>query len=168
MKKILIFSIILFACSNNKQKIISSAQDTTIYYPYSPVYSELEKGKPSCAKAVLDVWRAYETGNVSSAAKNFSDSITLIFSDHIFTGGRDSILKIFQNRRGAYASVQSFVDTWLPVHAAKDNRDLVLVWGKLICATNDGKEDYIVLHEVWKFDGSGKIREMVQYTTHPH
>jgi len=170
MRKTLVFLIIIVfaACSNHKQKAVSTGTDTTVYYPYTAIYSELEKGKPSDAKTVLEVWRAYETGNVLSASKNFSDSLTLIFEDGIFTGKRDSILKIFQKRRDLYTTVQSYVDSWMPVHAKQANRNLVFVWGRLDCTTNKGKRDYLVVHEIWRFDPSGKIRQMDQYVTHPH
>jgi hypothetical protein len=170
MKKIFIFwmMISLVACSNNKQKLTAGGQDTVIYYPYTPIYSELEKGKPSYAKTVLDVWRAYETGSILSTAKKFSDSLKLIFEDTIFWGKRDSILSLFQQRRNAYTDVQAYVDSWLPVHAKEANTDLVFIWGRLDCTTKNKKRDYLVVHEIWKFDTSGKIREMAQYLTHPH
>lgn len=170
MKKILIGLMIvtIAACSNSKQKQNAAGQDTTIYYPYVPSYSELEKGKPAYAKTVLEVWRAYETGNILSAAKKFSDSLTLIFKDAIFSGRRDSILQLFQKRRDEYLTVQSYVDSWMPVRAKDANSDEVLVWGRLDCTTGKGKRDYLVVHEIWRLDASGKIYEMDQYITYPH
>lgn len=170
MKKIVpcFITILIMGCSNSNQKIIATDLDTSIYYPYPAVYSRLEKGNPVYAKTVLEVWRAYETGNILSAAKKFSDSLTLIFEDNIFTGRSDSVLKLFQNRRNNYSTVQSYVDSWLPVYANDVNKDLVFVWGRMDCTTENGKRDYLVIHEIWRFDGFGKIREMDQYITHPH
>ena len=165
---ILYIVLLLISCSGNQQKLNAKNKDTAVYYPYSPVFSELEPGKPQYAKMVLDVWRAYETGNILSAKKNFSDSIKLIFHDQIFSGRRDSILNLFQKRRAIYTDVQSYVDTWLPVHAKQTNDDLVLIWGRQDCTGKNEKRDYLVVHETWWFDGSGRIREMDQYLTHPH
>jgi hypothetical protein len=170
MEKLLVLYMILvvFACSGNHQKSRPQKKDTAVYYPYSPIFSELEPGKALQAKMVLEVWRAYETGNVLSSRKNFSDSLQLIFQDQIFQGRRDSILNLFQKRRAVYTDVQSYVDSWLPVHAKQTGDNLVLIWGRLDCTGKNGKRDYLVVHETWWFDASGRIREMDQYLTHPH
>jgi len=169
MKKIVgyIIVIILIAC-NNRQRVTTSGRDTTIYFPYSPTYSELENGKPILAKKVLEVWRAYETGNITSASKNFADSIKLIFQDEIFTGKRDEVLNSFQKRRNAYTDVQAYVDSWLPVHAKETNKNMVFVWGRLDCRDKNRSRDYLVIHQIWWFNASEEITEMDEYRTHPH
>ena len=144
---------------------MDAAAIDTIQYPYSPSYSELDKGDPAKAKTVLDVWRSFETGNVLHTSASFSDSIKLIFEDTVLKGKKDNVLKAFQQRREAYNSVQTYVDSWLPVHARQTNEDLVLVWGRLDCTTKDGQRKFFVVHQIWWFDAFGKIREMNQYIT---
>jgi len=167
MRKILMYSLpMLFSsCSTREQKQVDAAAVDTIQYPYSPSYSELDKGDPAKAKAVLDVWRSFETGNVLSTSANFSDSIKLIFEDAVLKGKRDDVLKAFQKRRDVYTSVQTYVDSWLPVRAKQTNEDLVLVWARLDCATKNGQRKFFVVHQIWWFNALGKIREMSQYIT---
>ena len=165
---ILTLGFLLMNCNNRKEiATTSEKKDTTIYYPYSPIYSEFEPGDPNHSKTVLEIWRQFETGNLMSTANKFADSISLIFKDKIYYGKRDSILAIYKNRRDAYENVQCYVDSWLPVHAKQTGDDLVLLWGRQDCIIHDKKRDYLVIHEVWNFNKQGKIRSMVQYITHP-
>lgn len=170
MKNYFLFLLILTtaACTNSAKPTIIAKKDTTLYYPYDAIYSELEHGNPVNAQKVLEVWRFYETGNMQSTGKYFSDSLTLIFLDNIYSGKRDSILNIWQKRRDRYYGVQSYVDTWLPVHAKQTGEDMVLLWGRQDCATKDGQRPYLILHEIWRFDKAGKIRSVDQYLTHPY
>lgn len=165
---VLIFAFLSVKCNNNRQAhSTTETKDTAIYYPYSPVYSELEPGNPNHSKIVLEIWRQFETGNLMSAANKFADTISLVFKDEIYYGKRDSILAIYKKRRDAYESVQCYVDSWLPVHAKQTNDNLVLVWGRQDFIVHNKKRDYLVIHEVWNFNKQGKIRSMVQYITHP-
>jgi hypothetical protein len=159
------FAVWLVGCSNS-QKQTAASRDSTIQYPYSPSYSELEKGNPANSKIVLDVWRSFETGNVLSTEANFSDSIKLIFEDAILKGKKDAVLNQFQKRREAYAAIQTYVDSWMPVRATQANEDLVFVWARLDCTTKEGQRKFFVIHQIWWFDALGKIREMDQYITH--
>lgn len=167
MKGILAVTIltILTSCTNSKQKLAATEQDSAIYYPYTPTYSELQKGKASYAKMVLEVWRAYETGNIMSATENFADSIKLNFEDKTVSGSRDSVLHIFQERRNAYTDVQAYVDSWMPLQTKENKQNIVLIWGKLDCRRKNKERDYFVLHQVWWFNDSGKIQAMYQYLT---
>jgi hypothetical protein len=169
MKKFLICLFIISACSNNKTKPIVAEKDTVVYYPYAPVYStEFEKGKSEFARNVLRVWRQYENGNVLNERASFADSIRLILWDDILTGKRDSVLTLLKKRRDNYSDMQCFVNSWMPVHVKDEDDDVVFVWGLQDGTKNNGDRDYSMIHEVWRLDKKGKIKELEQYRTHPH
>ena len=48
------------------------------------------------------------------------------------------------------------------------NEDEVYVWGLQDGTKLNRERDYSMVHEVWRFDKNGKIKEMEQYRTHPH
>lgn len=171
MKENLIIMITAFfwvSCSHQTGPASTEKKDSAIYYPYTPIYSEFEPGNPLYSKKVLEIWRQFETGSLFSVAGYFADSLTLVFKDHIYNGARDSVLAIFKKRRDVYSDVQCYIDSWMPVHAKQTNDDLVLLWGRQDCTKEKNKSrDYLVVHEVWRFDKKGKVRAMLQYLTHP-
>jgi hypothetical protein len=173
MKQILSVLILLLtasACTSKREskEPVYQAGDSTIYYPYSPVYaSEFEPGRSLYAKMVLDIWKQYETGDVTHSAKSFSDSVLIILPDKTFRGRRDSALSFLKKRRQVYVEVQCFIDAWMPVHVKDVGDDLVFLWGRQDCTAKNGKRDYLVVHEIWRFDKKGKIRSLQQYYTRP-
>ena len=143
--------------------------DSVLYYPYQAIYTDgFEMGPPAKALLVLELWKELENGDIRKRAKEFSDSLHLIFPDQVFDGQKDEALNIFQKRRNQYSSVQYYVDAWMPLKAKNNEDELVVLWGKQDCTRSNGKRDYQVIHEIWRFDKQGKIRQMDQYLTHPH
>jgi hypothetical protein len=161
--------ICCLACNNSAPENNKPSIDSPVYFPYAPVKSNsFDKGKDTLARNVLQIWRQYETGNIKSTDKFFADTVRLILSDQIIEGSRDTVMKQYQKRRDAYAEMQSFVYSWLPVHTADTKQDFVYVWGLHDGTKKNGDRDYALLHEIWRFDRNGKIREMEQFRTHPH
>lgn len=143
--------------------------DTAVYYPYAPVYSNaLEKGNAENARRVLEVWKAYETGDIRKLGNYFADSLVLVFPDDFRKGKREALLQAWQKRRNVFADVQCYVDAWIPVLVKDKGDQLVYLWGRQDQTAADGRRAYIVLHQIWKFDASGKIFRMEEYRTHPY
>ena len=157
------------ACNNNSatNKIIS--KDSPVYYPYTAVHSNsFDKGNEQLSKNVLDIWRQYETGKLFATEKLFADSLRLILPDRIIEGSREQVIAQYQKRRDAFSDMQCFVYSWMPVHRADTKEDLVFVWGLYDGTKKNGDRDYAQVHEIWRFDKEGKIKEMEQFITHPH
>ena len=167
---ILLISTLAFSsCKGKKPGQHQGESDSVVYFPFQPVHSnETEKGKDALARIVLDVWRNYETGNVVAQKKNFADSVRIIFPDKILDGTRDMVIQQLQSKRTGYSNMQCFVYSWKAVHVADTNEDLVWVWGLYDGTTTKGERDYAIVHEIWRFDRNGKIRELEQFRTHPH
>jgi hypothetical protein len=165
----LLFAVFIFACNNSATKSKTSSPDSPVYFPYAPVKSNsFEKGSDHNAKNVLDIWRQYETGNLNAAKKFFADSIRLILPDQIFEGSKDLVIQQYQKRRETFSDVQCFVWSWLPVHTTDTKENIVYVWGLYDATKKNGDRDYAMVHEIWRFDKKGKIKEMEQFRTHPH
>jgi hypothetical protein len=163
-----LFSL-LCACNNSHGDPDSVQAPDSVYYPIAPVHSnEFEKGQPQHAMRVLQVWRQYETGNVKKESASFSDSIRFILPDVVWNGKKDSVLSLYQKRREGYSNMQSFVYSWMPVHVSDEGDDMVWVWGLYDGTRKNGQRDYAIVHEVWRFDRNGKIKELEQFRTHPH
>jgi hypothetical protein len=170
LKFFLTISVVIFltACTGKEQPTAVKTQKDTTLYPYSPIYTDtFEKGKSSNTLKVLQLWKEFESGDVRHLAGFFADSITLIFPDEYITGSRDVVLSSFQKRRNRFEDVQCYVDAWIPMHVEERKEDLVFIWGRQDGSSTGKKRVYRVLHEIWRFDTSGKIKRMEQYITHP-
>jgi hypothetical protein len=166
-----IFSILLFISCRNQASSGSKndGKDSQVYYPYSPVVgNSYEKGKEQHALAVLEFWRAYETGDVSKTSVNFDDTIVFNLPGRVLRGQKDEILKQVKKMRESYQDMQCYVDSWMPVQIKESGQYLVYLWGRQDGTTSNGKRDYLVLHEIWRFDNKNRIIKMEQYLTHPH
>lgn len=157
--------LVLAGCSGKPKPPQLISSDTAVYFPYAPTYSRLEQGKPELAKKVMDVWRAFETGNLSTTANNFAAHVTLVFPGRILDGSRDSVLQLYQQWRDEYSGVQTYVDSWMPAYATDKNEDLVFMWGRQTKLAKNGRKEFVVLHEMWRFDKQGKITKMEQYVS---
>lgn len=161
----LIAAAVLTACSGKSKPVQLVSSDTAVYYPYAPTYSRLEPGKPVLTKSVMEVWRAFETGNLSTVSNKFAPHVTLVFPGRILDGSRDSVLNLYQQVRDEYSGVQSYVDSWMPAYAVDKNEDLVFIWGHQSKLKKDGKKETMVMHEMWRFNKQGQITKMEQYVS---
>jgi len=157
------------ACNNNSPQNRVTSKDSPVYYPYIATQSNnFEKGNEHLAKKVLEIWRQYETGKLITTEKYFSDNVRLILPDKMMEGNRDSVMMLYQKRRDGFSNMQCFVYSWMPVHTADTKENIVFVWGLYDGTRKNGDRDYAQVHEIWRFDKKGKIREMEQFLTHPH
>ena|ERR1700694_1336355 len=167
---ILIFLSLLAACRQPTPPYgKAAANDSAVYYPYSPVYTnDYEMASPWLSQQVLNFWKEFETGDVMHAGRNCSDTLSFILPDVVLQGSRDSVLHAFKKRRAAYSDMQCYIDSWMPMRAKGRNEQLVFLWGRQDGTTIKGTRVYRVLHEIWRFDRAGKIRQLEQYETHAH
>ena len=157
------------ACNNSSNQLPTIARDSPVYYPYAPVHSNIfNTGNEILARNVLDIWRQYETGNMKTNNLFLADSLRFILPERILIGSKDSVLRWYQNKRERFSDMQCFVYSWLPVHKTDTREDLVYVWGLYDGTLKNGDRDYAMVHEIWRFDQNGRIKEMEQFRTHPH
>ena len=161
--------LMLAACDDKNAGPAKPARDSTVYFPYVPVNSNsYEKGRDLNAKIVLQVWKQFETGNVSNEAAHFADSLRIILPHKIYQGTKDSVLNMYRKEREKYQTMQCFVHSWMPVRMQEEGDEMVYLWGLYDGTLKNGDRDYKLVHEIWRFDKNGRIREMEQFKTHPH
>ena len=175
MKKFLfLFSAIaLIACNANDPKVQGvtkdddSAKATTtaeVTYPYKVSYSsKFEAGDPQLSKMILELWKEFDNGDIGKHKDYFADSVEMLFPDgsRMHTS-RDSAIAATNAYRSMYSAVTSRVDAVLPTRSLTDRVNWVCIWG-METHTTKGKTDSVDLHEVWRFNKSGKIDFMMQY-----
>jgi hypothetical protein len=166
----LLLMAIITGCSEGV-KNSSPAQSTTdsVFYPYEAIYtSAFEPGKQKQTETVLQIWKEWETGSLPRLDSLFADSLSLILPGEIIRGKKEEILKQYQKKREVYRDMQCYIDAWLPLRARDANEDIVLIWGRQDGTTTSGRRDYLVLHQVWRYNTDGKIFSLTEYQTHPH
>jgi len=105
---------------------------------------------------------------MDTLSADFADSIRIILPSTIFSGSKSSVLQALQKQRAGYNNMQCFIQSWLPVRVRDKEEDLVWVWGIYDGTKTNGDRDYRMVHEIWRFNKQGRIREMEQFQTHPH
>jgi len=166
-----LFAVLIFitSCSDGIKGQDSPLRDTSVYYPFAPTYSnEFERGNSVYALKAIKFWRQFERGALDTVSADFADSIRIILPDLVLTGSKESVLQKVQQRRRGYDNMQSFIQSWLPVRVRDKGEDLVWVWGIYDGTRINGDRDYKMVHEIWRFNSEGRIREMEQFQTHPH
>jgi hypothetical protein len=163
MHKLVYLTLVLFlSCSEKKPAVPTKPAE--VYYPFSPRKDvDFQNGNKKLANIVLNIWRGYTSGNVKGYRKYFADSLKLVFNDKVVAGQSDSVLNIYQQRRNKLSTLQAHIDYWQPVYEKEKNENWVLLWVTHEGTKPDKKLDSYSLHQVWKFDGSGKIFLMQEY-----
>ncbi len=171
MKKILfLFTAAAFAACNSsndaKVESMTTSADSTdnVTYPYEIGYSsKFEIGDAQQSKMILELWKDFDSGDVSKHKEYFADSVQMLFPDgSSMHNVKDSIIAETNTYRAMYSSVTSRVDAIIPVKSTDKGENWVCVWGTEI-HTLKGKTDSTNLHEAWRFDKDGKIDFMMQY-----
>lgn len=180
MKKVLvILSVAALASCNsgkNETKVESmTATDSTkkeaaaVTYPYTIQYSsKFEIGDANQAKTILDLWKDWDNGNLSTSKGNFADSVEMHFATgETMHGSRDSVMATAQKVRDGLTSSVSSVDAVVPLKSTDKNENWVTVWGKEVDTHKDGKIDSVYLQETWRFNKDGKVDLLYQYMARP-
>jgi hypothetical protein len=180
MRKILFFAALFFlaACnsSTDGEKMGSmsptekdstrAATTDTVTYPYKANYSsKFEIGDAKNAQTILNLWKAWDNGNLASMKEAFADSVEMHFSNgQTMKGSRDTILAMSQSFRDNYSKVESSVDAFMPLKSTDKNEQWVAVWGTEISTDKKGKVDSSHLQETWRLNNNGKVDLMFQYS----
>jgi hypothetical protein len=148
MKKllfILIVSIIYSACTNQTAGIheIAKSDASPVSFPYTAGYSsKFSMGSDSNSLAVLESYKAWETGDMEALKNTVADSVSFNFSDGSkFMGTRDSMMYYASKVRDSLSKVEIRVDAWLPLHSEDKNADWVCVWYSETDTHKNGKVD---------------------------
>ena len=166
---IMIFVLFIFtlSCTNKSENINDVPKDSSgksVYFPYTTRYSNgFDPGRPEYLRTVLDIWKEFETGDVTKTANSFEDNISITFPDQELNGPKDVVLAEFKKRRSVYSVIQNHFDSWMPAKAKDHDDEWVFIWGWQERTGKDGKLSVAVIHEIWRFNKEGKINFMKQY-----
>ncbi len=177
MKRILVIASIamLAACNSNdteKTDSMKSTADTSmapamrdINSPYPVAYSsKFTMGDPKNAETVLNLWKVWESGDLSASKDMFADSVELHFADgSMMIGSRDSVVANAQKFRNTLKSSVSRVNAVMAVKSTDKNENWALIWGMETNTDMKGKVDSTYLQETWKFNKDGKTDLLYQF-----
>jgi hypothetical protein len=171
MRKLIIAmaaACLFVACKNEKktdEKVAGDKTKSNITYPFTPEYStDFSMGDPNHSKVVLDFIKAWDDNRIKDMRPLLNDTVWANFSDGgKFMGTADSLLQIGANLRNSMSSVESKVDTWVPLHVGDKNEDWVLYWDKEYTTTKEGKTDSTATHSYWQIK-NGKIAGWVEFS----
>ncbi len=160
----------LIACSNDatvKSETSDSTDrknETALNY-HTPISysSDFKIGDSKHAQTVLDLWKAWDAGDLNSTKQFFSDSVSMYFSSgDSMKAVRDSVVAGAQYVRDQFSSMKSTIHAITSLRSDK-NEDWVAVWGTEVGTGKDGKSSSLEMHEIWKFDDKGRVTTMYQY-----
>jgi len=143
-------------------------QDVAYAYPIN-YSSKFTMGDPKNSQAVLNIWKAFDNGDLASAKEYFADSVELHLSDgSVMHSVRDSILAGVQGYRNSLSAVSSSINAVMAVKSIDKNEDWALVWGLERDTHKNGKTDSVYLQETWRFNKDGKADLMYQSSAKPN
>jgi ketosteroid isomerase-like protein len=176
MKKIFIVaSFATFAGCNSgndtsKVDSMGTGKDSTatmrdINSPYAIGYSsKFVMDDPKNAESVLNLWKIWDSGDLSASKDLFADSVTLHLADgSMMHGLRDSIVAGAQRFRSSLAKSVSSVDAVMAVKSTDKNENWALIWGKEVDTDKKGKVDSFYSQETWGFNKDGKVNLLYQF-----
>lgn len=142
-----------------------SSPESGISLPYAANYSsKFIPGKDSHVLAVLNWYKAWETGDMDAFAKSVADSITIYFSDGgVFRNTRDSARYYASKYRDSLANIKYEFHAWLASHSVDKDEDWVNVWYKEIDTYKNGKVDSAEYEEANMIDKNGKVSLVYSY-----
>ncbi len=142
----------------------SALQDVTYAYPVN-YSSQFTTGDPKNSQAVLNIWKAFDNGDLASVKDYFADSVEMHFSDgSVMHSVRDSVIASAQEYRNTFSAVSSSIDAILATKSIDKDENWALVWGMERDTHKDGKVDSVYLQETWRFNKDGKADLMYQFS----
>ena len=172
MKKVFLFAAIaaLSACNSGTDtkddSMGSMSPDSTkkedIVYSYPVLYNNVEMGDAKYGQTIVNIWKVWDSGDLSGMKDVFADSVELNFWDgSSIKGSRDSVLTAVQSFRNNFSSVKSSINAVVSIKGTNkitnQAENWIAIWGKEISTTKNGKTDSIWLHEAWRINKDGKV-----------
>ena len=143
-------------------------QDVTYAYPVN-YSSKFTTGDPKNSQAVLNIWKAFDNGDLVSAKDYFADSVEMHFSDgSVMHSVRDSVIAAAQGYRNSFSAVSSSIDAVTSMKSIDKDENWTLVWGLERDTHKNGKVDSVYLQETWRFNKDGKANLMYQFASSPN
>lgn len=171
MKRIFVVltAIAFIACNNEKAAETPAETDAKAHVPanlhgFTPQYSvSFVMDSAKNTETVLNLWRAWVDGNLSTVRSHFADSVSFFLPDGSrMIGQTDTILGGMQAYRSSFKTVDSKVDAAFAVKSTDKNENWVAIWGIDISTDMKGKVDTTSLMETWRFNKDGKVDMMFQ------
>lgn len=171
MRKIVLLLLIVIAfsaCKSDEAKVDSmTSKDSTSNesYPYTATYSsKFEIGDSKYSHTILNMWKAWDAGDLNSVKDMFADSVVMMLADGwVDRGTRDSIVAHAMEYRSTLDSVSSRVTAFIPLKSTDKDENWVGIWGTEVTRNKSGKIDSVHMHEIWRLDKNGKINYMQQF-----
>jgi len=163
MKKLLFILVVsmIYAACNGKTALTNAnnATASSLAMPYAANYSsKFSIGSDSNSLAVLNNYKAWETGDMETFKNTIGDSVTLYFPDGSkFIGSRDSVMYYASKYRDSLSKVEIKMDGWIPLHSDDKNANWVSVWYTEIDTHKNGKVDSAYYQDDNKIDKNRKI-----------
>ncbi|HEX5150713.1 MAG TPA: nuclear transport factor 2 family protein [Parafilimonas sp.] len=151
------------AATDNSTTSPAVEQDVAYAYPIN-YSSKFTTGDPKNSQAVLNIWKAFDNGDLASAKDYFADSVEMHFSDgSMIHSVRDSVIAEAQSYRNTLSAVSSSIDAVTAIKSIDQDENWALVWGMEKETHKDGKIDSVALQETWRFNKDGKADLMFQF-----
>jgi hypothetical protein len=172
MQKILIAlgAFALFSCNADEKKAPDAKEETKVAsasssLPYTATYSsQFEIGDAKNVEMIMNVWKAWDDGNLQASRKYFADTMHFYFRDgNKMAGPTDSTLAGGQMVRNLFTAVKSTIQAIVPLKSTDKNENWVCVWGTEVSTDKQGKTDSVDLQETWRLNKDGKVDLLYQY-----
>jgi hypothetical protein len=174
MKKIFFMAslALLAACTSKKEgdngsttSGAGSTQMKDINSPYPVNYSsKFAIDDPKNAETLLNLWKAWDDGDLSKGKDMFADTVEMHFSDgSMLRASRDSVIAMGQKMRASLGTAVSSVDAIMALKSTDRNEHWAAIWGMEKDTDAKGKSDSSHLQEIWRFDSTGRANLMYQF-----
>lgn len=158
MKKLILATLVALSFAG-----IGRAQEGKM--PYKAEYSsDFTMADPTYSEKILTLWKDFENSTLEAHMNWIADTVTMLLADGTLVKGKAQNLAGVKAGRGAMKNLKVHVDAWMSVKSMDRNENLVIIWGRQSFTDGSGKEVSERLHEVWGFNGEGKVSLMMQYS----
>lgn len=159
------FPALLVSCGENKTEVVeapvSEAFTPVVQYPYeAQLATDWTIGDPQKTVKVLELYRHLQTDDFadSTVLPYFADSITSVsFDERVYTGSPKAFLDNVRKFRSQFKELDEEFVSYVCLHSASKEIDMVSLWFKEIAIRNNGKIDSTRYQENWIFNKEGKI-----------
>jgi ketosteroid isomerase-like protein len=176
MKKILSFFFVitlLYACNNSAEKASTeatpatpTAEKSTVALPYTATFSTSfnQDLSDSAVLNVLNSYKAWETGDMTTLAATFTDTINFEGWDGTkYSGPKAGLLSKWAKSRDSISSIKVEFEVWMKNHEIDNKADVITVWYKEWDTYKSGKVDSAQWSDLNGVDKNGKIIWYRQY-----